>query len=370
MSKQMTPQQVTTHFDSYFRKIQARNPSRPIQVRVSSQILGVDYSFPAASADRRYHVASIGKVFTATLIQMLAERKVLSVEDAIHQFVSSADLDGLFVFQEHDYANEVTIEQLLGHTSGIADYFEGIAKTIEGGRTKRKSFIDEVLTDPDHLWTPQELIDYTRKYQSAVGIPGKKFNYSDTGYILLGLIIEQVTGKSFAKNLTDEIFAPLGMCDSYLMFHSESVNHSQRDIEKIWVNNVEVSGFNSLSCDWAGGGIVSTTADLLRFNLALRNGQLISKSTLETMDRCNHRFQPGIHYGLGMMEIRFKEFFFLLGHLPRVRGHIGILATHMFYDPSTDTHIIMNFGDNRSMVNSFKALIEIESTLQRIRQDG
>jgi D-alanyl-D-alanine carboxypeptidase len=254
----------------------------------------------------------------------------------------------------------VTIEYLLGHTSGIADYFEG-------STTSGKTFMDEVLANPQFHWTPQKLIDYSREHQTAVGIPGQVFNYSDAGYILLGLIIEKVTGKSFAKNLVDEIFQPLEMHDSYLMFYSEPENTPRKSIEKIWFNEVEVSGFESLSCDWSGGGIISTTADLLKFNLALRSGRLVQSITLETMDACNHKFRPGIYYGLGMMEIRFKEFFFLLGRLPKIKGHIGILSTHLFFDPSKDAHIIMNFGDNNRMVESFQALIEIENTLQRMQ---
>jgi D-alanyl-D-alanine carboxypeptidase len=361
------PEKVVQHFDRYFSKVQAKNPTRPLQIRVYSQKLGLDYMFPPNSEDQPYHIASIGKVFTAVLVQRLAQRGALSLQDEILRFFTPADLDKLFLFQGTDYAREVTIEHLLGHTSGIADYFEGIADAIEGSTRNRKTFIDEVLTDPSHHWTPRELVDYTRTYQKAVGVPGKRFNYSDTGYILLGLMIEKVTGMSFDQNLTNEIFAPLAMRDSHLMFYSEPQNTPGRDIAEIWLNGVEVSGFESLSCDWSGGGIIATTADLLKFNQALRSEQLIPASALETMDICKYRFQPGIYYGLGMMEIRFKEFFFLLGRLPRVKGHIGILATHMFYDPVQDAHVIINLGDNKRMVASFRALIEIENALQRMK---
>lgn len=64
--------------------------------------------------------------------------------------------------------------------------------------------------------------------------------------------------------------------------------------------------------------------------------------------------------------LRFREFFFLLGGLPRLKGHIGILATHLFYDPAHEAHIGINFGDNRRMVESFQALIEVENILQRM----
>ena len=351
---------AASHFDGYFKKIQAKNPNKPVQIKVSSQKLGLDYTFPSDSTNQPYHMASIGKVFTAVLVQMLVEKRLLSVKDPIHPFFSTTELDRLFIFQNIDYAQQVTIEHLLGHTSGIADYFEG-------STTSGKPFLDEVLANPQFHWTPQKLIDYSREHQTALGIPGQVFNYSDTGFILLGLIIENVTGKSFDKNLKDEIFRPLKMHDSYLMFYSEPENTPKKSIEKIWFNDVEVSGFESLSCDWSGGGIISTTADLLKFDQALRNGRLVQKSTLETMDACNHKFRPGIYYGLGMMEIRFKEFFFLLGRLPKIKGHIGILSTHMFYDPSSDAHIIMNFGDNNRMVESFRVLIEIENTLQRMQ---
>ena len=211
------------------------------------------------------------------------------------------------------------------------------------------------------------LVDFTRERQEAVAAPGEKYNYSDTGYILLGLLIEKVTGKSFGSNLVDEFFRPLDMADSYLMFYTEPANKTDNPIEPIWFDDKEVSRYESLSCDWAGGGIVSTTDDLLKFNRALREGRLIQPSTLAGMDECPNRFRPGIYYGLGMMEIRFKDFFFLLGHLPKVKGHIGILSTHMFYDPIRDAHIIMNFGSTNRMEESFRALIEIENRLFQMR---
>jgi D-alanyl-D-alanine carboxypeptidase len=358
-TKSLDAQQAADHFNGYFQKVQAKNRNKPLQVSVFSDTLGLDYRYPEGSQDRPYHIASIGKVFTATLVFGLAERGLLAVSDPISRYLAPAVLEGLFVYQGNDFSAQVTIEHLLGHTSGIADYFEG--RTLHG-----KSLIEEVLSTPGEHWTPEKLIAFTRENQVAAGIPGSVFNYSDTGYILLGLIIEQVSGKSFARNLEDELFGPLQMHDSYLMFYDNPTHAPRKPIEEIWFNGVEISGYESLSCDWAGGGIVSTTADLLKFSQALRSGRLLQNSTLATMDVCKHQFRSGIYYGLGMMEIRFKEFFFLLGGLPKVKGHIGILSTHMFYDPVKDAHILLNFGDNQRMVESFRALIEIENTLRRM----
>lgn len=331
----------------------------PIQVLVHSEKLGLNYNFSTGTVDAPWHVASIGKVFTAVLIQMLADRGRLSLHDPIVRFFSDAELLNLFVYKNTDYAHQVTVGHLLNHTSGIADYFEGAV-------TRGSSFLREVLARPDFRWTPEKLIEYTRTRQKAVGKPGSVFNYSDTGYILLGQLIEKLTGKPFHVNLHEAFFVPLEMNDSYLMFCSEPENTPKMPIEKIWFDNAEISGYESLSCDWAGGGVVSTTGDLLKFCKALQGGRLIQPATLKVMETCTNKFRSGIYYGQGMMELRFEGFFFLLKGLPRVKGHIGVLSTHMFHDPVNDAFIMMNMGSNRNMEASFRALIDIENTLLRL----
>jgi D-alanyl-D-alanine carboxypeptidase len=357
--KPLNPQQAASQLDQYFAGVQAKGTPKPLQIRVFSQKLGLDYAFPSDSTNQPFHLASIGKVFTAALVLMLADTGKLSLSDPICRYFSPAELDGLFVYQHTDYAQQVTVEHLLGHTSGIGDYFEG--KTKRGA-----SFTAGLLKNPHIHWTPQELIDFTRQHQTAVGVPGQVFNYSDTGYILLGQLIEKLTGQSFHENLQKAIFLPLDMLDSYLMFYSKPLNPAPKPLEKIWFNRVEISSFESLSCDWSGGGIVSTPDDLLKFNQALRTGRLVKPETLAKMDISRHKLRPGIHYGLGIIEIHFSEFFLLLRSLPKLKGAIGILATHLYYDPAHEAHIVMNFGDNSRMAASFQALIQIENTLKRI----
>lgn len=360
MPKPLSTLQLTNQLDGYFQKVHQRNPNQPLQVSVSSHKLGLDYTFSSHSTNQPYHLASIGKLFTATLVQRLAERGTFSIQDPICTFFTPSELDQLFVYKGVDYAHQVTIAQLLGHTSGVNDYFEG--RTITG-----ISFVKEVLSNPQRHYTPSELVDFTRQNQQAVGKPGERYTYTDTGYILLGQLIEKVTGKSFDQNLADEFFQPLDMRDTYLMFYADPINLPKPSIAEIWFGKQEVSRYESLSCDWAGGGIVSTPADLLKFSQALRGGQLLEQRSLAAMDYCPNRFRAGIYYGLGMMEIRFSEFFFLLRSLPRLYGHIGILATHLFYDPVNEAHIVLNFGATGRMVHSFQALIQIENLLQRVR---
>lgn len=359
MVKEISKDAARVRFDKYFSKIQSKQAKSSLQILVDSEKLDFRYDYSSNELNEPFHIASIGKVFTAVLIMILTERKGLSLQDPIAKYLTNAELERLFIFNGKDYSQEITVEQLVAHTSGIGDYF---GDQVNSGLPMTKLIVSE----PFKKWTPYELVDFTRERQHAVGIPGEVFHYSDTGYILLGLIIEKVTGKPFHDNLQDEFFIPLGMDDSYLLFYSKPAN-PQKPFQRIWLNGSDVTDNQSLSADWAGGGIISTPKDLLSFYKAFREGKLFSKQKIQLMENCQNKFRTGIHYGAGMMEIRFEEFFFLLKGLPRVKGHIGILSTHLFYDPSTETYMIMNFGSNKLMVQSFKALIEIVTQTKRVK---
>jgi D-alanyl-D-alanine carboxypeptidase len=356
----LTPQAAGKQFDTAVCKAAKKYPHAPTQVTLVSDRLGLTYSDPSSEPFRPFHIASIGKVFTAVLVFKLVEQGVIVLDAPIAGYLPATDLADLFRFKGVDYAGEVTVRHLLGHTSGAADYFEDPV-------TSGLPFLQDVLCHPDTLWTPDSLLDFSRTKQAPAARPGERFHYSDTGYILLGKLVEAVTGQQFHTNLHAHIFDPLGMRDSYLLFYSEPAAQPQQPLAPLWVNGTEASRFQSLSCDWAGGGIVSTPADLLKFSRALAQGELVGATSYAAMTAFSHRFRQGIHYGLGLMEVHFSEFFFLLRGLPQVTGHIGILATHMFYDARTDTHIVMNFGDTQRMTQSFRVLIELLQTVKRIQ---
>ena len=352
---------VQRHFDQYLEEVKTRIQNQSnLQVLIYSEKLGLSYDYPSGEQEEPFHIASIGKVFTATLISILAEREEIALDAPIINYLPDTPLENLFFFEGKDYAEQVTIRDLLAHTSGIADY-------VEDPVINNTPFIEEMIKNPNTFWIPDMLIDFSRHNQKAVGKPGDSFHYSDTGYILLGKIIENVTAKSFHGNLHDEIFIPLGMNDSYLMFYSEPANQPKKPIQQVWLNDTEISQFTSLSADWAGGGIISTTFDLLKFHQALRNGKLISPAALKSMESFTNVFMPGMNYGLGMMEINFGDFSGMLKGLPRVSGNIGIWGTHMFYDRTTDTYINLNFGSASHMGTSFEVLIEIMNSIESLK---
>ena len=308
------------------------------------------YSFSSTIPHQRFHSASTGKLMTATLIFMAIEQKKLELETRVDHILKQETLNGLFTYKNRDYQGEVTIRHLLGHTSGVNDYFE--SKTFDGS-----SFTDGMIKNADTFWTPAELLNYTRDKQKAVAKPGEQFFYSDTGYVLLGLIIEAVFGMPFYQVLHTYIFQPAGMQNTQLCFYSDGFD--QKALAPVYINGVDVRLFRSLSADFSGGGLSTTAEDLLKFLDFLMNGRFISQKSLDHMAAFEHRYRQGLHYGLGMIQVRFEEFFFLLKGLPRLHGHLGVTGVHAWYDPKSKAAFALNVGSTKDIVMSFQLLIKI-----------
>lgn len=365
----LTKDNAENHLQKYFAKKTLKAGSAGfsgIQVSFISDQKDFQFHFASGSGKRisqldlssPFHVASVGKLMTATLTYQLIDEGLITLDSLITDWLPASTLEGLFVYEGIDYSNKVTFAHLLSHTSGVADYFDGTTT----GTVKISAAI---LLSPETFYHPMDLIDFTRDHQSALGKPGEHYAYSDTGYVLLGLLIESITGESFENALENRLLRPVGMIDTYMAWRQEPLNQPKAPIADLWLNGVEVGDYRSVSADWAGGGLISTLDDLMRFSKALHGGELISATSLKAMFSDQHVFEQGIYTGAGGMTVHFEKFFPLL-RLPSVMGHIGILSTHVFYDATTDTHIVMNFGSTDKMVDSFKALIEIVNTLQRI----
>ena len=305
--------------------------------------------------DSQYHTASVGKTMNATVFGMLVDEDKISFDDKIKTWLDDDILEGLFVLNGTDYSDQVTIRHLLKHTSGVACYFGDPVKSD-------KMLMELIIDDPDLLFTPEELIAFTRDNQEPVGKPGQQFHYSDTGYILLGLILEAIEGKPYSDILEERIFEPLDMKNSYLMFYQEG----PADMLGIYLNGIDLSGRNALSVDWSGGSIVTTMDDLLTFMMALVNGELVSGEVYQQMTDFSESFDNGIYYGMGMMYFDFSELSFLLGSMTNVFGGMGITGTYMFYDQENDTYFIANFGSLDFTEKSIEELIKIRMLYDRM----
>lgn len=305
--------------------------------------------------DSPYHSASVGKTMCAAIFGMLVDEGKISYDDPIRTWLGDDVLQGLFVVDGTDYSSQVTIRHLLSHTSGAGDYFEGPVKSGQ-------PMLELIAANPDRSFTPKELIAFTRDYQEPVGRPGQQFYYSDTSYILLGLILEAIEGQAYSAILEARLFEPLGMDDSYLMFSREE----PADIVGVYANGIDLSDRPALSVDWSGGGVVTTMDDLLTFMRALVNGSLLSDEAYGQMTDFAHRYEKGIYYGMGMMAFDFSELSFLLGSMSDVYGGVGATGTYVLYDPKEDTYYIANFGSLAYAEKSIEELVKIRMIYGRM----
>jgi len=127
------------------------------------------------------------------------------------------------------------------------------------------------------------------------------------------------------------------------LFYSEPAQASPYPMASVFIGEKDITTFKSVSIDWAGGGLVSTTEDLLLFIQALKNNTLIEKDTFERMKDWA-RFARGIDYGYGLMRFRFKDMFFLLSDKYNMWGNSGSVGAYMYYVPWLDTFIIGTFN--------------------------
>lgn len=364
--RKISKEAAIEHFEEALSKQDFNNDYTGTQWSIDSSKLGIKWNGANGTAMGKdiqtqtpFHAASIGKLFTAVLIDQAAEKGLFSLHDPIAKYLPKDMLENLFVFENKDYSSKVTILQLLSHTSGVADYF---GDPVTSGKP-----MEELLKEaPDKLWTPDELIGFTQKNQIAVAAPGVKYHYTDTGYLLLGKLLEATEKQSFNTLLRERLFKPLGMTHTTLLFSEDNQFQYTGPMTDVWLNGDNYSQKNGLSVDWAGGGVLTTTEDLITFSKALHGHKLISDESYELLFKGDQVFQPGIYYGAGGMTLHFEEFFFLLRGLPQMKGHIGVLSTHIFYDESSDTHIALNFGSTSKMEDSFKALIDIVMTLRQV----
>lgn len=318
------------------------------------------YSELPVQINSPYHSASIGKTMCATVFGILSDEGKINLNDKISSWLDDDILKGLFVVDGTDYSDQVTLKHLLSHTSGIGDYFEGPVKS-------GKPILEIISSNPDLLFTPEELIAFTRENQMPVGKPGQQFYYSDTGYILLGFILEAIEEKPYSEILEDRIFQPLGMTESYFMFY----NDKPTDIIGIYMNKIDFSNKNALSIDWAGGGVVTTMNDLLTFMMALEDGTILSDDVYSQMTDFSNIYTKGIYYGMGMMYFDFSELSLLLklSSMTDVYGGVGATGTYMLYDKEKDTYFIANFGSLDYGEKGLEELVKIRMIYDRMNID-
>ena len=205
----------------------------------------------ANSVTTRFSIASITKTFTATLILKMQQRGLLTIEDPVCKHLAPCPLAW------HD----ITVRHLLMHTSGIPDYASGPDFLVR-------------MREP----RPVEQIIATFRDQPLQFRPGTKYQYSNSGYFLLGAVLEKAGGKPYPKLLDEIILQPLGMHDTrYGALPAAAIGYQPDGADNAIADEVDTSWL------YAAGGIYSTVADLLKWERALYTDALLPRADLAAM---------------------------------------------------------------------------------------
>ncbi|MBV9961988.1 MAG: serine hydrolase [Parafilimonas sp.] len=272
-----------------------------------------------------FQIGSVTKQFTAAVILKLQEEGKLSVNDKLNKY-----------FPQFKYANEITIENLLSHTSGIYNYTNDIGEEDSAivCNTVDKQLALDMMFKHD--------LDFK---------PGTQFRYNNSGYYLLGMIIEKVTGKSYEQNVRDIIFTPLQMDHSLFDFkHSADTNIAtgyqvlNDSIQK------EASAWRwDSTVSYAAGAIWSTTNNMYKWAQAIANKKILSAESWKAM------FTPHFQkYGYGV----FIDSVFGKQTISHGGGIPGFIA-YLCYYPHENVSIILlnNEGDFGEALNGISTNI-------------
>ncbi len=264
--------------------------------------------------DMQIRIASITKPFTALTVMRLVESGVIELEDTVEHWLPGRVPGG----------DRMSIRSLLNHTAGVASI------------TESTDFWNALLSDPLADWRTSDVIERSAPF-TPVFEPGTSYLYSNTGYYLLGMIIEAVTARSVTEVMTDLIFKPVGMVGTNLTLRGEMTPPFAHGYAWIPTSKevVDCSDWN-MSWDWTAGGAVTTGEDMLLFTHALFSGEIVTHETLDDMTTPSEITQG---YGLGLGRVEDTGLFntTLIGHSGANPG----TATLWYYSPEFETTIFV-----------------------------
>ncbi len=271
-----------------------------------------------ATADTKYRIGSISKMFTTVLVFQLIEEGKLKLETTLDKY-----------FPQIPNADKITISNMLNHRSGIHSFTDDAEYQI-------------YMTSPK---TSDELVAIIAKAPANFK-PNGKAAYSNSNFVLLGYIVEKIEGKPYSKILKERITSKIGLQNTYLGGKTSletGESYSYR-FEKTWVKQPETD----MSIPGGAGAIVSTPRDLTKFIEALFAGKLISKDNLDRMKTVTEG------YGMGMFQIPFREKK-AYGHNGGIDGFVSSLG----YFP--DEGLAVAYCSNGSAYNFNSILIGVLS---------
>ena len=254
-------------------------------------VANIERQTPLKATDR-FRIYSIAKTFTATVVLQLVDEGVLTLDDTVTKWLDEP------VVSQIPHVERITLRQLLNHTSGIYDYADD---------TDSPFWADAFLgpnADWTKVWTIEELLGYAAGAKHPPYFaPGAGNHYSNTNYLLLGLVVEAATGRRYGDELRERILTPLALHDTFLAEGGAMPEGTVTGYQLLDGELVDVSVSN-LSLVWTAGGMVSTTADLVRFGRAVFDGELLSPASFKEMFAFVPAMNPANGEGMGVYRVQ------------------------------------------------------------------
>lgn len=297
-------------------------------------------SIPGITATTHFRPSSVTKMATAAGFMLLEQRGLVKLNDPVTAMMPGTSIPYLPDSKEWaiPYKDAITPRMLLQHYSGLFDLVnDPIPKNVDE-KYKGWSYVDWIImSEPDRTVSPQEQAGIISKYGLSFAKPGAGYHYSNSGYSFLAEIIERASGKPFAKFLTEELFAPLGLSDT-----SFAVEGTDQRIPEPFLQGRSKQGnaykdltHRNVSPGFGSYDMVTTPHDLALFIRALLDGKtVIQPDTVMKMRDFKPSDMQGVGYGLGLMNFPPELGFGLNGNM---KGFQTIARS----DPDKDVTVIV-----------------------------
>ncbi|NUP34468.1 MAG: beta-lactamase family protein [Streptomycetaceae bacterium] len=310
-------------FDPLRQQVDAVYATGVVGVSAEATSAGIRDSARAGTARRdgstpmprngRFRIGSATKSFTAAVMLQLVGEGRLSLEDTVDRW-----LPGVIAGNGFD-GSRITVRQLLQHTSGIPDVVSRIPALNSADAYRAERF---------RTYTPEELVALAlASGNAAVSASDRAWSYSNTNYVLAAMVIRQVTGRTWAREVNDRIIRPLGLTDTSAPETSPSIPGPHAHSYTTFRNGTGVgTDVTALDASMAigSGALISTTRDLNRFYTALLGGRLLAPAQLDEMTTTVPAPElgiPGVRYGLGLGEIPLSCGGTYFGHPGELLGY-------------------------------------------------
>ena len=299
--------------------------------------------------DSQYYIASINKFFVSSIILNLYTKNNLDLHDKISKYLPEEVVRGLHVHKGKDYSYDLSIAHLISHTSGLPGY-------LADKQANGKIVMAELKAGIDQSWPIDKVIQEVKRMKTHFP-PGKEgtAKYIDTNHQILGLIIENITGKP-VNIVLKNLFQELNLNKTYVC---EDVNNENYLPIRYKSEKRHIPLFlNSTQND-----IISTAKDQMTFLKAFFSGYFFPKERLNELEKWNNIFFP-FKYGIGIQKFYIPRILSPFHSVPDMIGHCGSTGTLAFYVPEMDLFITGSINQQTKPNIAFQTMIKIINKLR------